>query len=47
MPRPESDTSNTTCSHTHKKTDTYEYYVQAYDLATNVGPQSATPNPTG
>jgi len=41
------DTSSTTCSHTHKKTDTYEYYVQAYDLATNVGPQSAAPNPTG
>jgi type II secretory pathway pseudopilin PulG len=41
------DTSATTCSDTHKKTDTYEYYVQAYDLATNVGPQSATPNPTG
>jgi type II secretory pathway pseudopilin PulG len=41
------DTSSTTCSHTHKKTDTYEYYVQAYDLATNAGPQSAAPNPTG
>jgi hypothetical protein len=41
------DTSATTCSDTHKKTDTYEYYVQAYDLATNVGPQSALPNPTG
>ena len=41
------DTSSTTCSHTHKKTDTYEYYAQAYDLATNVGPQSAAPNPTG
>ena len=41
------DTSSTTCSDTHKKTDTYEYYVVAYDLATNVSPQSATPNPTG
>jgi prepilin-type N-terminal cleavage/methylation domain-containing protein len=40
------DTSATTCSDTHKKTDTYEYYVVAYDLATNVSPQSATPNPT-
>ena len=26
------DTSSTTCSDTHKKTDTYEYYVVAYDL---------------
>jgi hypothetical protein len=41
------DSSATTCSDTHKKTDTYEYYVQAYDLAANVGPQSALPNPTG
>jgi len=41
------DTSSTTCSDTHKKTDTYEYYVVAYDLATNVSPNSATPNPTG
>ena len=41
------DTSATTCSDTHKKTDTYEYYVVAYDLATNVSPNSATPNPTG
>jgi hypothetical protein len=41
------DTSATTCSDTHKKTDTYEYYVVAYDLATNVSPSSATPNPTG
>jgi type II secretory pathway pseudopilin PulG len=40
------DTSATSCSDTHKKTDTYEYYVVAYDLATNVSPQSATPNPT-
>ena len=32
------DTSATTCSDTHKKTDTYEYYVVAYDLATNVSP---------
>jgi hypothetical protein len=40
------DTSATTCSDTHKKTDTYEYYVVAYDLATNVSVQSATPNPT-
>jgi hypothetical protein len=41
------DTSSTTCSDIHKKTDTYEYYVVAYDLATNVSPNSATPNPTG
>jgi type II secretory pathway pseudopilin PulG len=41
------DTSSTTCSDTHKKTDTYEYYVVAYDLATNVSANSATPNPTG
>ena len=41
------DTSATTCSDTHKKTDTYEYYVVAYDLATNVSANSATPNPTG
>jgi hypothetical protein len=41
------DTSSTTCTDTHKKTDTYEYYVVAYDLATNVSANSATPNPTG
>jgi type II secretory pathway pseudopilin PulG len=41
------DTSATTCSDAHKKTDTYEYYVVAYDLATNVSAHSATPNPTG
>jgi type II secretory pathway pseudopilin PulG len=41
------DTSATTCADTHKKTDTYEYYVVAYDLATNVSANSATPNPTG
>jgi type II secretory pathway pseudopilin PulG len=41
------DTSATSCSDTHKKTDTYEYYVVAYDLATNVSANSATPNPTG
>jgi hypothetical protein len=41
------DTSSTSCSDTHKKTDTYEYYVVAYDLATNVSAHSATPNPTG
>ncbi len=41
------DTASTTCSDTHKKTDTYEYYVVAYDLATNVSANSATPNPTG
>jgi prepilin-type N-terminal cleavage/methylation domain-containing protein len=41
------DTSTTSCSDTHKKTDTYEYYVVAYDLATNVSAHSATPNPTG
>jgi type II secretory pathway pseudopilin PulG len=41
------DTSSTSCSDTHNKTDTYEYYVVAYDLATNVSANSATPNPTG
>jgi prepilin-type N-terminal cleavage/methylation domain-containing protein len=41
------DTSSTSCSHTHNKNDTYEYYVVAYDLSTNVSAQSATPNPTG
>jgi type II secretory pathway pseudopilin PulG len=41
------DTSSTSCSYKHKKTDTYEYYVVAYDLATNVSANSATPNPTG
>jgi type II secretory pathway pseudopilin PulG len=41
------DTSSTSCTDTHKKTDTYEYYVVAYDLATNVSANSATPNPTG
>lgn len=30
----------TTCSDTHKKTDSYEYYVEAYDLAGNTGAQS-------
>src|SRR3954451_5409134 len=41
------DTSTTTCTDIHKKTDTYEYYVVAYDLATNICANSATPNPTG
>jgi type II secretory pathway pseudopilin PulG len=41
------DTSSTSCSYKHKKTDTYEFYVVAYDLATNVSANSATPNPTG
>jgi hypothetical protein len=40
------DTTSTTCSDTHKKTDTYEYYVVAYDLATNVS-DPYTPHPTG
>jgi type II secretory pathway pseudopilin PulG len=40
------DTSSTTCSDTHKKTDTYEYYIVAYDLATNVSAGS-TPHLTG
>ena len=40
------DTSSLTCSDTHKKTDTYEYYIVAYDLATNVSAGS-TPHLTG
>jgi hypothetical protein len=40
------DTSSTTCSDTHKKTDTYEYYIVTYDLATNVSAGS-TPHLTG
>ena len=32
--------SGTTCTDTHKKTDSYEYYVEAYDLAGNTGAQS-------
>jgi type II secretory pathway pseudopilin PulG len=40
------DTSTTTCSDTHKKTDTYEYYIVAYDLATNVS-ASSMPHLTG
>ena len=40
------DTISTTCSDTHKKTDTYEYYIVAYDLATNVSAGS-TPHLTG
>jgi hypothetical protein len=40
------DTSSTTCADTHKKTDTYEYYIVAYDLATNVSAGS-TPHLTG
>ena len=34
------DTSSTSCNDTHKKTDSYEYYVQAYDLAGNQSAQS-------
>jgi hypothetical protein len=33
-------TSSTSCNDTHKKTDSYEYYVQAYDLAGNQSAQS-------
>jgi hypothetical protein len=40
------DTASTTCSDTHKTTDTYEYYIVAYDLATNVSAGS-TPHLTG
>jgi len=40
------DTSSLTCPDTHKKTDTYEYYIVAYDLATNVSAGS-TPHLTG
>jgi len=34
------DTASTSCSDTHKKTDSYEYYVIAYDLAGNQSAQS-------
>jgi hypothetical protein len=34
------DTSSISCSDTHKKTDSYEYYVIAYDLAGNQSAQS-------
>jgi prepilin-type N-terminal cleavage/methylation domain-containing protein len=34
------DTSSTSCSDTHKKTDSYEYYLIAYDLAGNQSAQS-------
>jgi type II secretory pathway pseudopilin PulG len=34
------DTASTSCSTTHKKTDSYEYYVIAYDLAGNQSAQS-------
>jgi prepilin-type N-terminal cleavage/methylation domain-containing protein len=34
------DTSSTSCGDTHKKTDSYEYYVIAYDLAGNQSAQS-------
>jgi type II secretory pathway pseudopilin PulG len=34
------DTSSTSCNDTHKKTDSYEYYVIAYDLAGNQSAQS-------
>jgi type II secretory pathway pseudopilin PulG len=40
------DTTSTACSDTHKKTSTYEYYIVAYDLATNVSAGS-TPHLTG
>lgn len=40
------DTSALTCADTHKKTDTYEFYIVAYDLATNVSAGS-TPHLTG
>jgi len=40
------DTTSTACSDTHKKTDTYEYYIVAYDLATNVSAASS-PHLTG
>jgi type II secretory pathway pseudopilin PulG len=40
------DTTSTACSDTHKQTDTYEYYIVAYDLATNVSAGS-TPHLTG
>jgi prepilin-type N-terminal cleavage/methylation domain-containing protein len=33
-------TSSTSCNDTHKKTDSYEYYVIAYDLASNQSAQS-------
>jgi type II secretory pathway pseudopilin PulG len=33
-------TSSTSCTDSHKKTDSYEYYVQAYDLAGNQSAQS-------
>jgi prepilin-type N-terminal cleavage/methylation domain-containing protein len=34
------DTSSTSCTDTHKKTESYEYYVIAYDLAGNQSAQS-------
>src|SRR6476646_1736275 len=34
------DTASTSCMTTHKKTDSYEYYVIAYDLAGNQSAQS-------
>lgn len=34
------DTASTSCSDTHKNTDSYEYYVIAYDLAGNQSAQS-------
>jgi len=34
------DTSSTSCNDTHKKTESYEYYVIAYDLAGNQSAQS-------
>jgi prepilin-type N-terminal cleavage/methylation domain-containing protein len=34
------DTASTSCSDNHKKTDSYEYYVIAYDLAGNQSAQS-------
>jgi len=40
------DVAVLTCNDTHKKTDTYEFYIVAYDLATNVSVGS-TPHLTG
>jgi type II secretory pathway pseudopilin PulG len=34
------DTASTSCTDSHKKTDSYEYYVIAYDLAGNQSAQS-------
>jgi hypothetical protein len=34
------DTGSTSCDDSHKKQDSYEYYVIAYDLASNQSAQS-------